>query len=96
MLAATAAGVPLDSLPCVVSRVDLFPHLIFEAHAFRELSTDRPIGFDRSAIPWRSIDAFAARYGLVGDDFDRFAGIVRALDAAYLAHLKDKPADAVA
>jgi hypothetical protein len=66
-------GHPLDLLPCVASRVDLFPHLVFEAHAFRELSTDRPVGFDRGAIPWRSIDAFAGRYGLVGDDFDRLA-----------------------
>jgi hypothetical protein len=88
MLAATAAGHPLDLLPCVASRVDLFPHLVFEAHAFRELSTDRPVGFDRGAIPWRSIDAFAGRYGLVGDDFDRLAGIIRAMDAAYLAHMK--------
>lgn len=94
MLAATAAGHPLESLPCVASRVDLFPHLVFEAHAFRELSTDRPIGFDRGAIPWRSIDAFAGRYGLVGDEFDRLAGIIRAMDAAYLAHMKAKQPDA--
>jgi hypothetical protein len=34
-----------------------------EALAFRQLSTDRPAGFDRGAIPWRSLDAYAARYG---------------------------------
>lgn len=94
MAAATAAGVPLASLPCVAARVDLFPHLAFEAYAFRELSTDRPVGLDRGVIPWRSIDAFAERYGLVGDDFDRLVGIIRAMDVAYLAHMKAKDADA--
>ena len=81
---------PLSDLPCVASRVDLFPHLVFEASAFRELSTDRPVGFDRGAIPWRSIDAYAARYGLVGDDFDRFVRIVRVMDAAYLDYFRHK------
>ena len=52
------------------------------------LSTDRPAAFDRGAIPWRSIDAFAARYGLVGDDFDRFVRIIRAMDAAYLDYFR--------
>ncbi|GIQ73187.1 hypothetical protein [Bradyrhizobium sp. RD5-C2] len=92
MQAATAAGVPLQTLPCVASRVDLFGHLWFEADAFRRLSTDRPIGFDRGPIPWRSIHLYAERYGLVQDDFDRFAEIIHAMDAAYLDyHRKLKP-----
>jgi hypothetical protein len=57
--------------------------------SFRQI-VRRP--FDRGAIPWRSIDAYAARYGLVGDDFDRFARVIRAMDAAYLDYLK-KPED---
>jgi hypothetical protein len=76
-------------LPCVASRVDLFDHLAFEAHAFRELTTDRPVGFGRGAIPWRSIDAFAGRYGLVCDDFDRLVRIIRAMDEAWLRYMRD-------
>jgi hypothetical protein len=75
-------------LPCVADRVELPSHLSFEALAFRELSTDRPAAFDRGAIPWRSIDAYAARYGLIGDDFDRFVRIIRAMDAAYLDYFR--------
>ncbi|ODM77797.1 phage tail assembly chaperone [Bradyrhizobium elkanii] len=83
---------PLHTLPCVASRVDLFGHLWFEATAFRELSTDRPVGFGRGPIPWRSIHHYAERYGLVQDDFDRFVEVIRAMDAAYLAY-KTKPAE---
>ena len=78
----------MATLPCVANRVDPFPHLSFEGRAFRDLSTDRPVGLDRGAIPWRSIDAYAMRYGLVGDDFERFVGIIRAMDDAYLAYCR--------
>lgn len=88
MLAATAAGVPLSDLPCVVSRVDPFPHLSFDAAAFHALSTDRAIGFARGSIPWRSIYSYGERYGLDVDEFDRFAAVIRAMDAAYLGYLK--------
>lgn len=88
MLAATAAGVPLSDLPCVVSRIDPFPHLSFEASAFYALSTDRPIALERGPIPWRSIYHYGERYRLDVDEFDRFAAVIRAMDAAYLAHLK--------
>jgi hypothetical protein len=50
----------------VANRVELPPYLGFAALAFRELSTDRPAGFERGATTWRSIDAYAARYSLVG------------------------------
>jgi hypothetical protein len=61
-------------------------HLVFEAHAFRELSTDRPVGFDRGAIPWRSIDAFAEALRPGWRRFRSPGRIIRAMDAAYLAH----------
>jgi len=72
----------------VQSRVEPFHQLGFEWSAFANLSTDRPVAFDRGQIPWSSIDAYAARYGLVFDDFDRFVRLVRAMDAAYLAWFK--------
>jgi hypothetical protein len=47
-----------------------------------------PAGFERGTIPWRSIDAYAARYGLVDDDFDRFVRIIRAMDGVYLDYFR--------
>lgn len=79
-----------ETLPCVISRVDLFDHLVFDALAFRELSTDRPAGFERGAIPWSAINDYAMRYGLVGDDFDRLVRVIRAMDAAWLAYMKEQ------
>lgn len=90
--AATAAAIPLETLPCVASRVDLFPHLVPDAAAFAALSTDRAVGMERGPIPWRSIHFYAERYGLVQDDFDRLVRIIRAMDGAYLEYFK-KPQD---
>jgi hypothetical protein len=75
-------------LPCVASRVELLPFLQFEWNAFAALSTDRPVGLDRGAIPWRSIHHFGERYGLVGDEFERLASLIRAMDAVYLEHCR--------
>lgn len=91
--AATEAGIPLSTLPCVASRVDLFPHLIPDAAAFAALSSDRSVGMERGAIPWRSIHFYAERYGLVQDDFDRLARVLRAMDVAYLAYFKKPQED---
>jgi hypothetical protein len=78
-----------------VSRVDPFEHLLFEWEAFGALSTDRPVGFDRGAIPWSSIDRFAQRYAIEGDEFDRFCRLIRAMDSAYLAYFRDKKTDGI-
>ncbi len=78
-----AAGPDAAALPCVLARVDLFGHLQFEWSAFRSLSTDRQIGMGLGPISWSSIDRFASRYGLVGDDFDRLCSLMQAMDAAY-------------
>lgn len=83
-----AAGISLSTLPCVESKVDLFDHLVFEWSAFAALSTDRTVGMDRGPIPWRSINEFAQRYNIVGDDFERLSRLVRAMDTEYLRYLK--------
>jgi hypothetical protein len=75
-------------LPCLQSRVDLFEHLRPEWDAFWALSTDRPAGLAQGAIPWTSIDRYAARYRIDGDEFDRFHDLIRALDAAFLSYKK--------
>jgi hypothetical protein len=86
--------VPLQLLPCVATRADPLSHLLLEWEAFVQLSTDRPVGLTRGAIPWSSIDRYSARHGIDGDDFNRFCALIRAMDAAYLAYFKDKPPSA--
>jgi len=81
---------PLLMLPCVATRTDPLSHLLLEWEAFAQLSTDRPVGLSRGAIPWSSIDRYAARHGIDGDDFNRFCALIRAMDAAYLTYFKDK------
>src|SRR5215468_5320837 len=82
-------------LPCVATRTDPLSHLLLEWEAFAQLSTDRPVGLTRGAIPWSSIDRYAARHGIDGDDFNRFCALIRAMDAAYLAYFKDKQPSAL-
>jgi hypothetical protein len=48
------------------------------------------VGLTRGAITWSSINRYAARHGINGDDFNRFCALIRAMDAAYLAYFKDK------
>jgi hypothetical protein len=84
----------LESLPCVATRPELFGHLRFEWDAFRALSTDRPVGLAMGPIPWSSIDRFADRYGIAGDDFDRLAELIQAMDVAYRDYHEKKSADA--
>jgi hypothetical protein len=81
-------------LPCVVTRADPHAYLLLEWEAFDQLSTDRPVGLSRGAIPWSSIDRYAVRHSIKAEDFDRFCRLIRAMDAAYLAYLKDKPPSA--
>jgi hypothetical protein len=92
--AARASGAPLEMLPCVATRPDLFGHLTFEWSAFRSLSTDRPIGLAMGPIPWSSIDRFAGRYDIAGDDFDRFSELIQAMDAAFRDYHERQTADA--
>ncbi len=89
MKAASAAGVPLASLPCVHSKVDVFDELKSDWHAFWALSTDRPAGLAPAAIPWSSIDRYATRFGIVGDEFERFVTMIRAIDTAILGYKKE-------
>ena len=87
--AADSVGHPLDQLPCVASRVDPLPHLLFEWQAFAELRTDRPVALDVGAIPWGSMNAFALRHDLVGEEFERFARLIRTLDVAERIYIRD-------
>jgi len=54
----------------------------------RRRSTDWGASLPMLVTTWRSVDAYAARHGLVGDDFDRFVRIIRAMDATYLDYFR--------
>jgi hypothetical protein len=59
--------------------------------AFAMLSRDRPAsGLEGpAAIPWTAINAYAHRYEIKRvDDFNLFARLVIAMDAAYLDQLR--------
>lgn len=88
--AASKAGCPLSTLPCVQTKTELFEHLRFEWSAFWSLHSDRQIGMALGPISWASIDRFALRYGLVQDDFDRFCRVIQAMDEAYRIYHEKK------
>lgn len=60
------------------------PHLEFEWQAFIELSNDRQMGMSLGPLSWTSMHLYAERHGLFGDEFDRFARLIREMDSAYL------------
>lgn len=79
-----AAGARAAQLPFIQAKVVADDHLLFEWSAFLDLSTDRQSGFGVGPIGWTAIDRYAQRYGLAGDEFARFAALMRAMDLAYL------------
>lgn len=60
--------------------------------AFWELGSDRPIGMGGAGpIPFSSLDRYAGRYDIDdGEEFDRFRGFIRRMDAAYLKWARKK------
>lgn len=63
----------------------LLPGLGSIYRAFSELATDRPATMGGlGAIPFASIDAYARRYLIEGDEFERFHHLIRAADGAWL------------
>lgn len=64
---------------------EIDPHLHFHWEAFGELSTERQIGMGIGPIPWSAIKAYAEEFGIVGDEFESFLHIMRAMDSEYLS-----------
>jgi hypothetical protein len=62
------------------------PGLDFYMHAFQDVSTDRAIGMAEGPIPWSAVDRWAARHGVVGEEFDRLVIILRLMDEAYITY----------
>jgi len=81
MEAAAAKGA---SIPALVNRPVLMPHLHFYMDAFGALGYDRPIGMVAGPIPWSSLDRYAQRFDV--GDFRVFEFFIRTLEAVQLEH----------
>jgi hypothetical protein len=65
------------------ARPDLDEGLAFYLHVWFELASDRREAL--AQIPFTSIALYAERVGMgEGEEFERFKGLVRALDSEYL------------
>ena len=59
--------------------------LEFYWRAFWELATCRQIAHGAEGpIPWTSMNEYATRFEIRGDEFDRFAMVIKAVDSKYL------------
>lgn len=70
--------------------------LEFLWHAFWELTTERPIGFNgEGRIPGSKITEFGKENGYTGDDLAWFRAVIREMDAEYLG-IRNKPSEELA
>lgn len=76
----------------LVRQPDLPDRLAFVWGAFHDLRDDRALGFGSvGAIPWSAMDRYARRHGPEdSDEFTRFAALLRAMDAVWLAWMREK------
>lgn len=68
----------------------MLPGCDFYLAAFWELNSDRPVGMGVAPIPFTSIDRFAVRHGVEGEDFDFFTRMMRAMDGVALAYWSER------
>ncbi|MTK63885.1 MAG: hypothetical protein F8N15_05010 [Methanobacterium sp.] len=57
---------------------------------FWQLSADRSVGMGEGPIPWSSIDRFAVRKGISGEEFDSLVRMIRAADDEYFKTKAEK------
>jgi len=80
-------------LKALAEKPRLLPHLIETWRAFFTLSSTRMIGFGTlGPIPWTAVDAYANRYGIKGEAFERFHRFITAMDGIYLEIMGKKKA----
>ena len=61
----------------------------FYLAAFWELNSDRPVGMAVAPIPFSAIDRFASRHEIDGEEFEFLVRMIRAMDAAAMAHWRE-------
>ena len=58
--------------------------------AFLDLTTCRPSGWDVTPIPWMSIAEYAILYEFNKEEADDLIHCIRAMDQAYMEHVRKK------
>lgn len=66
-------------------RPELYQGLEFFFHSWMRLAKGREAG---TPTPWPTINEFAKRYAILGENFQRFEFFINALDDAYLQYMK--------
>lgn len=66
---------------------ELYTGLEFYQIAWMKLARGREPG---TPTPWTTLSDFAKRYGILGEDFQRFEFYMQTLDDAYLQYIKGK------
>lgn len=80
-----------EPVKALVNKPELHERLERFYDAFWALDSDRSVTMGGATrIPWRSIDAYAIRYGFEGEDFRRLEYLLRKMDTAYLRRLKGR------
>ena len=78
----------------IPDRIKNRPRLRFELafflDAFYELDTDRNVSVSFGPIPWSSLHNYAVANELVGEEYYDFMYLVRAIDSAYIKHMREK------
>lgn len=74
---------------------ELYAGLEVYYEAFIELSTCRDHGMGIGPIPWTAVDRYAERHGFRGDGFSYLLKMVRAMDDAFIKHMKQKEKEGV-
>lgn len=64
--------------------------LAFFLDAFYELDTDRNMSVSFGPIPWSSLNNYAVAHEITGEDYHDFMYLVRAVDSAYIKHMREK------
>ncbi len=80
--------------PALQDRPGLKRHLLPIWQAFHALSGDRQMGMAIGPIPFTAIDRYAARFGFRGAEFERFHGLITAMDAVHQKYVADRMKEA--
>ncbi len=85
---AMRSGLPLPK--AIQNAPELEQRLELYYHAYTELDSCRQIGWNLGPIPWTAIRQYCEMEELEGDQQMAMFYHIRAMDVAYLTHLKKK------
>src|SRR4051794_11991357 len=86
----------LASAAVMPEEAALETHSLFAMQAFQDLKHDRQFGAMGGVLPltFSAIDAYARRFGIEGEAFDRFIILIRALDGVWVEAMNRRDDDA--